>query len=284
MEDTPETLAKVAELVRALDVKPRQVLIEAKILEVTLDRSSALGINWEALFGRNAFGEPLGDVFTQGFATSPFSGAPGIFFSVVDKDFRLLLSALQERGRLNTLANPKILTVDGKEAQILIGAKLGFRVTTTTQTSTLESVEFLDVGTELVITPTIGEDGYILMHVHPKVSDGVVEAGLPSETTTEATTSVLVKDGETLVIGGLIREREEDVRSQVPGLGNLPLLGALFRQQRTRKEKTEIVVLITPRLVREAPATAAAPPAPSALPPLVRLWDAEFVLALSRRL
>jgi type II secretory pathway component GspD/PulD (secretin) len=283
VDDAPETLEKIATLLKTLDSKPRQVLIEAKILEITLDNKTTLGIDWNALFGRNAAGQRLGNALLQGFALNPATGAPGFFFSLVDKDISLLLSALQEKGNLNTLANPKILTVDGREAEILIGSKLGFRVTTTTQTATLESVQFLNVGTRLVIRPTLSDDGYILMNVHPKVSDGVIQSGLPSETTTEATTSVLVKDGATIVIGGLIREREEEINNQVPGLGDVPLLGMLFRHRRESKKKTEIAVLITPHIVREAPAEMARTPPPP-LRPAGKLWDADFVMALSKAL
>jgi type II secretory pathway component GspD/PulD (secretin) len=290
VDDTVETVAKVGRLLQSLDTKPRQVLIEAKILEVTLDNDTALGINWDVLFGHNGAGDRLGRVSTQGFAANPLLGPPGFFFSIVDTDITALLSALQERKKLNTLANPKILTVDGREAEILIGAKLGYRVTTTTQTATLESVQFLDVGTELVILPSIGDDGYILMNVHPKVSDGTVTAGLPSETTTEATTSVLMKDGETIIIGGLIRERDEESRTQVPLLGYIPVLGPLFRNRRTSREKTEIAVLITPHIVQGAPAIAAAaqppgtPPQPGRPRQMGKIWDADFVMALSKAL
>jgi type IV pilus assembly protein PilQ len=284
VSDTTEVVEKTARLLQSLDGKPRQVLIEAKILEVTLDRNSTFGINWDLLFGQNGLGGRLGNILTQGFATSPAAGAPGLFFSVVDKDFGVLLSALQERGDVNTLANPKVLTLDGKEAEILIGAKLGFRVTTTTQTATLESIQFLNVGTQLVIRPSISDDGYILMHVHPKVSDGVIQAGLPSETTTEATTSVLVKDGTTIIIGGLIREREEETINQVPGLGSLPLVGAFFRSRKETKKKTEIAVLITPYVVPEPSTAVAQNTESSPTRPVGKIWDADFVKALSKAL
>jgi type II secretory pathway component GspD/PulD (secretin) len=274
VQDTPETLEKITVLLQTLDTRPRQVLIEAKIFEVTLDSDTTLGIDWAVLFGQSGLGGRLGTAFTQGFATNPLSGAQGFF----------LISALQERTNLNALASPKILAVDGEEAQILIGQKLGFRITTTTQTSTLESVEFLDVGTELLIRPLISDDGYILMNVHPKVSDGKVELGLPNETTTEATTSVLVKDGSTIVIGGLIRERDEEVRTQVPGLGDVPLLGALFRRREARKRKTEIAVLITPYIVREVSQEAVTSEAPTKPQQVGKIWDADFVMALSNSL
>lgn len=284
IEETADVLTKIATLIQSLDVKPRQVLIEAKILEVTLNDDTVFGFDWAALFGQSGLGGRLGTVFTQGFATNPASGAPGFFFSVVDTDASAILSAQQERGKFNTLANPKLLAVDGQEAQILIGAKLGFRVTTTTETSTTESIEFLDVGTTLVIKPQISDDGYILMNVHPKVSDGKVEFGLPSETTTEATTSVLMKTGTTMVIGGLIREREEEARSQVPGLGDLPLLGALFRRRSVSKSKTEIAVLITPRIVQESSTDVTASKEPVQQRRVGKIWDAEFVMALSNSL
>ena len=195
-----------------------------------------------------------------------------------------VISALREYGQLNTLASPKVLVVDGQEAKIIIGSKLGFRTTTTTQTVTVENVQFLEVGTLLLITPSISADGYVLMNLRPKVSDGRIEAGLPSETTTEAITSVVVRDGATVVLGGLLRERKEELRSEVPGLGSVPLLGALFRRNRVTRSKTEIAVLVTPHIVREAQPTVATTPELTNEREGEALWDADFVLALSNAL
>src|SRR5690606_22423310 len=111
----------------------------------------------------------------------------------------------------------------------LVGREDGYLTTTTTDTTTVQTVQFLRTGTRLVFRPYIGDDGYIRLEVHPEDSDGQVVAGLPSKTTTEVTTNVLVKDGHTVVIGGLFRESDSRTRSQVPGLGELPIVGALFR-------------------------------------------------------
>ena len=286
VQDTPETVEKIAGFLQTLDARPRQVLIEAKILEITLNDATTLGIDWSAAFGRrDAQGQRVGSVLTQGFVTSPTAaGAAGFFFSIIDRDASVVISALRDYGQLNTLASPKILVVDGQEAKIIIGSKLGFRTSTTTQTVTVENVQFLEVGTLLLITPTISPDGYILMNLRPKVSDGRIEAGLPSETTTEAITSVLVRDGATVVLGGLLRERKEELRREVPGLGRVPVLGALFRRNSVTRLKTEIAVLITPQIVREALPTGAIAPQVSKQREGEAPWDADFVLALSNAL
>src|SRR5262249_18195002 len=108
--------------------------------------------------------------------------------------------------------------------------------------------------------------------------------GLPTETTTEAITSVLVRDGATMVLGGLLKERREEQHSGLPGLGNMPLLGGLFRRRQVTKSKTEIVVLITPHIMREDQPAVAMTPEPTKLREGAVMWDADFVLALSNAL
>jgi type II secretory pathway component GspD/PulD (secretin) len=101
----------------------------------------------------------------------------------------------------------------------------------------------------LVITPYIMDDGNILMEINPEVSDGEVILGLPSETTTTVTTTLITQDGGTIFIGGLIRDRKEDLRDQVPGLGRLPIIGALFGKTTHSTQKTEIIVIITAHII-----------------------------------
>lgn len=240
VEDLPYNLQKIDGLLKRIDVPPRQVMIEANILEARLNDQNSLGIDW------NSIGKD--DVFkVEGFATLT-SG----FSYVLDKDnFDLVLKALTEKSNVKTLASPKLLALDGEESSIIIGSQLGYRVTTTINQVTSESVEFLDVGTKLVITPKIANDEFITMKVHPEVSDGEVTLGLPSKRTTEATTNIIVKDGGTVVIGGLINNKTEETKNQIPILGSIPLLGYLFRFTKVQNIKSEIIVFITPHIVSE---------------------------------
>ncbi|MBI4716100.1 MAG: hypothetical protein HY760_09240 [Nitrospirae bacterium] len=244
IEDLPDVLAKIESILQDLDRPPTQVLIEAKIMEVRLTDDLSFGVDWKKVFTER---KTTGTLQTSGFSRSQ-GGGPGFFFSLATPDVNIFLDALQQKGILNTLATPKILALNHKPAQIVIGGRLGYRVTATTNQVTTESVEFLDIGTQLRFTPHIADHGNILMEIHPEISDGVVTEGLPSKTTTEVTTTLLAKDGETVLIGGLIRERNEGIDTQVPGLGGIPFLGSLFKRNEDKSSKTEIIVLITPHL------------------------------------
>ncbi len=252
VEDTPASLETIELLLDALDMPPRQVLIRAHIVDVTLDEDTAMGIEWDYLRAADVVGEVVNTEATATLKTQGFSPtlSSGLFFSFATQGFQAFLDALQQRTAVEVLASPTILALDGKKAEIIIGSKLGFRLLTTTQTGQLmETIEFLDVGTQLTVTPYIGNDGLIVMDIHPEVSDGVVDEGLPSETTTEATTSLIVRDGATILIGGLMRHREEHIRSQVPLLGSIPILGRLFRKSSWSDVKSEVIVGITPHIV-----------------------------------
>ena len=239
-------LDRVESVLKKVDVPPRQVLIEAKILEVQLTDDMALGVDWNLAFDHFS---TSGNLLSQGFALRKASGAQGLFFESSSDHFSAFLDALETNSRVNTLSTPKLVALNGKQAEIIVGGKLGYYVTTTTNTATLQSVEFLETGTLLVLTPHIMDDGNIIMEIHPEVSDGSVTAGLPAESTTELTTTLIAEDGGTIFLGGLIRDRKEDLRDQVPGLGCLPLFGALFGRSYNSTQKTEIIVLITPHIV-----------------------------------
>jgi type II secretory pathway component GspD/PulD (secretin) len=245
-EDRPEVLQRIGEVVRSIDLPPRQVLIEARVLEVRLKNNSTFGIDWSLAFSKSG---GKGQIDVQGLATPKESGAEGMFITWGKGDFMAALEAMEGVEDLNTLAAPRLLALDGKAAQIVIGGELGFPVVTTVENTVIQSVQFLQVGTQLKITPTITDDGMIRMQVHPELSDGVVQEGIPSKTTTEVTTEVLIKDGQTLFIGGLIRERNEQTRKGIPLLMDLPFVGRLFSRTTITKEKSELVTLITPKVV-----------------------------------
>ena len=132
----------------------------------------------------------------------------------------------------------------------MIGGQLGFSVVTTVDNTIIQSVEFLDTGAQLRITPTITGDGYVLMKIHPELSDGVIDEGLPSKNTSQVTTEVLIKDGHSLLIGGLIRERNESTRRGIPLLVRIPLLGALFGRTTHSTQRSELITLITPHILQ----------------------------------
>jgi type II secretory pathway component GspD/PulD (secretin) len=227
-------------------------LIEAKIMEVNLSDDMRFGIDWSEVLRQGELGARLQQ---SGFATNPAPGREGFFATLRRGDLQALIEALQTNVNVNTLANPKVLGLDNRPAEVIIGGKLGYPVTTSTNTATLQSIQFIEVGTQLKLVPHITDDGSVLMEVHPEVSDGQVVDGLPRENTTEATTTVLVRPGESLFIGGLIREKTSKSRRGVPLLSRIPLLGWFFGKTIDLKERGEIIVLVTLQLIEPPPSS-----------------------------
>jgi type IV pilus assembly protein PilQ len=139
----------------------------------------------------------------------------------------------------------------------MVGSKDGYLTTTVTETVSTQTVQFLETGTRLIVRPYIGKDGYVRMEIHPEQSSGSVKvvgtSALPQEDTTEVTSNVLVRDGHTIVIGGLFRETTTSSRTQVPGVANIPILGTAFRYTNDSTLRNEIIILITPHIIQQTP-------------------------------
>lgn len=263
--DYPENIEKAEAIIREIDARPRQVLIEATILVARLTETTEFGVDWNLLSGVLVTGFPSsitnplrqGTPIEQwGFAW-PGETQRGLAIGFSCDNVQAILTALETVTDTTLLANPKILAVNKQEGSVLIGKKLGYLdQTTQTQTSTTQSVKFLNTGTQLIFRPYIGDDGYIRMDIYPKDSDGIVKGnGIPDETTTELRTNVVVKDGETIILGGLFRDVTTADRSQVPVLGNLPVLGALFRGTVDKVQREEVIIMLTPHIIAEASET-----------------------------
>jgi Flp pilus assembly secretin CpaC len=224
-------------------------MIEAKILEVKLNDEQSFGIDWEGFFSTT---DGVGSFGLQGLGTPGSSGSSGFFFDFLSLDYDVALRALEADGRVRNLASPKVVTVENEEAEVIIGDRRGYAVTTTINQVTTESIEFLESGVILRVTPSVDDDGKILLNIHPEVSNGTVdENGIPSQTTTEVTTRLLVNSGESVFIGGLMRNQTTQGRAGIPILGRIPGLRWLFSNRTQTTQNTETVVLITPRLVDE---------------------------------
>ena len=241
VEDTPEHVSRVSAILKSIDETPRQILIEAKILEITLSDSNAYGINWTKVFNN---GETT--IGVQGL-TSP---ASGLFINTIKDTFEATLEALYLRNDVRTLSSPNLVTRENTEASVIIGDRQGYKVTTTINQVTTESVEFLESGVILRVLPTVDELGNIIMQIHPEVSTGFISTdGIPSQQTTEVTTEVLTRDGRPIFIGGLIKNNVTDSKSGVPFISKIPLIGALFSSRTRGSNNTETVVLISPYIV-----------------------------------
>lgn len=245
--DKAEFLDRVAELIGYVDTQPQQVLIEAQILEVSLSDEDSYGIDWAKLFMSDG-GE--GSVGTQNLSGSGTSGTAGLLFQLVTPNVDLTLTALNEDGRVRTLSTPKLLALDNQEASVIIGDRRGYQVTTTINQVTTESIEFLESGVILRVTPHIDAQGRVLMEIHPEVSTGTVDAnGIPSQATTEVETSLLVDNGQTVFIGGLMKHTANENYQRVPLLGRTPLIRRLFTNRERTNINTETIVLIRPQIV-----------------------------------
>ncbi|AGA30584.1 secretin N-terminal domain-containing protein [Singulisphaera acidiphila] len=278
VRDYPENLATIDEVVRRVDVQPPQVLIEAVILSVQLNNTQSLGINFsvvdniqhKALVGGsgalvNAAGgftparvlaaAPLPAPFTRvqpGELIPGYTGSnTGLKFGFISNNVSGFIEAIESLNKTNILASPRVLVLNKQRAEIQLGQRLGFKNTVTNLTSSLQTVEFLSVGTLLTLRPFVSNDGMVRMEVHPEKSTGTLDSqGIPQTNTSEVTTNIMVPDGATIVIGGLIDDQDEIVEEGIPGLNRIPVLGAAFRTRRTRSVKNELIVLLTPRIIR----------------------------------
>ena len=274
--DRPENLEAIGAVIAELDVRPQQVLVEATILSAELSDENALGIDFTILGGvdlelmgstsRAVQDVSVGDLpaarfelFNSSVSTDFTGNVPngGISIGILKDQVAVFVSALEQVTDTVVIANPKVLALNKQKAQVIVGRRDGYITTTVTETQAIQTVEFLDTGTQLLFRPFIGDDGYVRMELHPEDSvGGLNAANLPMEQTTEVTTNVIVRDGQTILIGGLFREVDQDTRAQVPLLGDIPGLGTLFQSRNDATERQEVIILLTVYVVKDLDAYA----------------------------
>ncbi len=281
VRDYEERIERIAALVEQLDVKPRQVLIEATILRTVLDENNALGVDFNSLAGIDFQGldttsagltdATTGTVQPTGLPNNGSAstirtdfnsaiGSGGVSIGFMTNEIAFFIRALESVTDLSVVANPKLLVANKQRGEVMVGNRDGYLTTTFTETTATQSVAFLETGTRLIVRPFVAKDGLIRMEIHPEQSSGSIQevagSALPSETTVEVTSNVLVRDGHTIVIGGLFRETTSAGRSQVPLLGNVPYVGGAFRRTTDETVREEIIILITPHIIKQAAAEA----------------------------
>ena len=274
----------VKRIVDKLDVRRRQVFVEAAILEVGLDNLHALGTNFGlglriegdnlGFIGQQLPGIPslLGVAANPAIATTSIGSLSGLFLGVVGEEvdadgsgplpslpsFSAVFQALNSVTDVNVLSTPSIITTDNEPAEIVVADIIPFPMGSTVGTSgvTVQTIERLPVGIRLSITPQISEGEYLNLDIVTEVSSTrEAPAGLNTAqfgiatTTRSADSSVIVKNGQTLVIGGLVQDREEVLHNKTPLLGDIPLIGNLFRFKRSQNRKLNLMILLTPRIV-----------------------------------
>ncbi len=257
----PKRMDEIERIVRALDEKTRQVLIEAKIVKITLNNNFDMGIDWQRVFrdiqGPDKFN---GMTLSQNFKPTTLTSRGRLTVgNTATDEVSATMDLLQTLGQTRVLACPRVSVVNKQPARILIGTREAFVTTTTTTgqttSTTAENVTFVDVGISLEVTPIINDDGYVTMKIKPEVSSTgeplITPTGnqIPIVDTTLAETTVMVKDGTTIVIGGLRKNEKVKTVNQLPIVGNIPMLGALFKNTSEEVNTIEMVLFLTPHIV-----------------------------------
>ncbi|MBL7214457.1 MAG: hypothetical protein ISS71_02130 [Phycisphaerae bacterium] len=256
VNDYPENIRKIKETLEQVDIQPPQVLIEVTYLKAVLDETTEFGIDWQNLSATTGVALGTSGISAGGFASGVSTG--GLSVGILEDNVEILIRALDTITDTTILANPKIMALNKQAGKIIIGDRKGYLSSESVSdggTSTQE-VAFLETGTVLEFRPFICKDGMIRMELYPKQSTGTVSevasgTVLPNETTTEVMTNVMVKDGKTIVLGGLFQEETTLSRSQIPLLGDLPIIGELFRGIDDQSVRTELIVLITPHIIND---------------------------------
>ncbi|CAN5816305.1 hypothetical protein BH23PLA1_BH23PLA1_01000 [soil metagenome] len=278
VRDFEENLRIIDEIVAHLDVQPLQVVIEAVVLSVELRDNQDLGVNFglvndmataAVVSGSGAainaaagfspaqvlstLNQPIAGVRPGGLVPGLAAPNQGLKFGFVDQNISVFVSALERTNKVDILASPRVLVLNKQQANIQLGQQLGYSTTFTNLTQASQIVQFIPVGTLLSLRPFVSSDGMVRLEIHPERSSGFIDpAGIPQLNTNEMTTNILIPDGATVVIGGLIDREQTAFQEGVLGLSRLPMLGPLFRFRNLQERKTELIVLLTPRILTPA--------------------------------
>jgi general secretion pathway protein D len=261
----PAQWKEIESAIKRLDNLPLQVQIETRILEVKLSGELDLGVQWYLgkLAGNSSSTTVANTSGSQGALGSGGAGlgaTDSLFYSFVSNNLQVALHALETNGRTQVLSAPSLVVMNNQQAQIQVGDNIPISqttVNTSTSNTTLSSVEYVQTGVILDVTPRINPGGLVYMDIQQQVSNadtsGVTTAQPnPSISTRSVSTQVAVQSGQTVLLGGLIKQDNAETTSSVPGLGNIPGLRWLFGSTSKSRDRTELIVLITPRVVAGA--------------------------------
>jgi len=257
---TPVILKNVDSFVEGWDSQHKQVMIEAMIVEITLDDTMKFGIEWEHAYdrtGEDPHHNPGALDLLTDFGINLATGGTGGIYKIgglTPDEYTVTLEALKSDANTEVLSSPRIVVIDGEAANILVGSSEPYAVATTDPVTKLlvQDIKYVDVGIKLEVTPQIGEDNYVTMKIHPEVSTArrVAEVdNVVAKDTTQADTTMMVKDGETIILGGLIKNDKKSTINKVPLIGDIPILGLLFQNKSYQDVKKEVLVFITPHIL-----------------------------------
>lgn len=252
---SPEMIERIKQALAKIDVPPRQIMIEALVTEFSEEARKSLGLeaSWTgAKDGRGlSVTFPVGDLLDSTFS---------IWYKKPDRykewlgEYAVSLKALIQDGEVKVRANPRVATLEGQKATIYAGREEYYVIVTGISQYSYGQLERIKVGVSLSIVPYVSDDGEITVEIEPEVSDVIGEGatGLPVVSKRAVTTKVRVKDGETIVIGGLLLTTEKLIQKKVPFLGDIPILGYLFSTTEKEMKETETVIFITPHIIKES--------------------------------
>ncbi len=280
--DTPARLDQVAQVLARLDARPRLIAIEAKLVETTLGKDERLGIDWQARATATGAVLPHTFPFPKSAGSGDFTAEPNLnnqiggggpafppgqtfpyaspgdftFGKLNFQEFSVAMELLKQQSSTNLVSAPKVTTLDNQQAEIVVGTVVPIaRYERLKETGTLEITGYDDkkVGVRLVVTPHVAEDSTIVLTVSPEISEILEYRGQfnerPVTSTRSASTQVVMRSGETVMIGGLIKSVDGEVVRKVPFLGDIPLLGALFKHRATTRQKVDLMIFITPHML-----------------------------------
>jgi type II secretory pathway component GspD/PulD (secretin) len=251
-------LPQIEQLIKAFDARNRQVYIESSILSVTLRDEFDTGIEWNWVSESKDFPD-VTITNSLPIASDATNAIKLVVGTVAENDVTATIKALHVFGDTKVLSSPHIAAMSGEDARILVGRREAFVTSTVTQAqstaSTAETIQFIDVGVKLFVTPTVSDSRFVTLKIRPEVSS--VASTLKTSTgntipiveTTEAETRLMVQDGTTVIIGGLMRDETALSEQKVPILGDLPVIGVAFKNRSDRIKKTELVILMTPHIM-----------------------------------
>lgn len=262
---SPTDYQNLLQVIQKLDKRRRQVFVQAVIAEISLDKLKSLGVQLGASGGgvkSNVAMAGAFDPFNFAGAADPAQMAIMAFLKSQINNSNLQtavnLKAMFSDGTVNVLSTPTILTSDNKEAEIFVGENVPFVTSSTSYTTGVantSNIERKDTGITLRITPQISEGEYVKLDIYQEISAVTGDKGQAADIVTtkrSAKTSVVVKDKDTVVIGGLIQDRDTDTVNKIPLLGDIPGLGWLFKTVSKERQKTNLMILLTPRIIRGA--------------------------------
>ncbi|KAA3612059.1 MAG: hypothetical protein DWQ05_18840 [Calditrichaeota bacterium] len=265
--ESPEVVEKMIQLVKSLDKPTKQVYIQAEIVEISSTDGQEFGLEWMANDSKNKIDvqvqsdmnlsytpadgtEGTGTNATSTSGLLPFAVGSGLGIGIFNTNAEVLLKAISDVNNLNLLSRPRIVAMDNQEATIEVGDQIPFRVL---NQFGVTSFEFKDATVQLVVKPHIIDSTYMTLEVSPKADfqNGFTPDGTPIISTRKATTNVKIRNGQTIVIGGLIRDSILKSEKKIPLLGDIPLLGYLFKKTVSTKQKTELIVFIRPIIMKD---------------------------------